>query len=153
VRCSSWEGQWAARADASCESARAAKLLKRLKMAMEGYWKKLAWIWVRRHVRLGLARRPFGVGAAPSRDRRDHSQGDNGQEEAVSKKQRARRLSGGSPLLPSSHCVSKSRLFSIIPRSCDLRRFQDYRTLRPPTDPTASGAKLFGSGLLLARHC
>ena len=42
----------------------AAKPLKRLKTAMGSYWKKLAWIWVWRHVGLGLAPRPFGVGAA-----------------------------------------------------------------------------------------
>jgi putative membrane protein len=30
---------------------------------MGGYWKNLAWIWVWRHVRLGLAPRPLGVGA------------------------------------------------------------------------------------------
>src|SRR5271155_565526 len=34
--------------------ARAAKRLKRLKTAMGSYWKKLAWIWVWRHVGLGL---------------------------------------------------------------------------------------------------
>src|SRR5271156_6638681 len=34
-----------------------------------------------------------------------------------------------------------------------LRRFKTVRTLCPPTDPTASGAKRFGSGLLLARYC
>ena len=43
--------------------ARAAKRLKRLKTAMGSYWKNLAWIWVWRHVGLGLAPRPFGVGA------------------------------------------------------------------------------------------
>jgi hypothetical protein len=48
------------RGNAPCESA---KLLKRLKTAMGGYWKKLAWIWVWRHSRLGLAPRPYGVGA------------------------------------------------------------------------------------------
>ena len=32
---------------------------------MGGYWKKLAWIWVWRHVRLGLAPLPLGV--APRR--------------------------------------------------------------------------------------
>jgi hypothetical protein len=30
---------------------------------MGAYWKKLGWIWVWRHVRLGLAPRPLGVGA------------------------------------------------------------------------------------------
>jgi hypothetical protein len=30
---------------------------------MGSSWKKLAWIWVWRHSRLGLAPRPFGVGA------------------------------------------------------------------------------------------
>jgi hypothetical protein len=44
--------------------------LKRLKKAMGSYWKKLAWIWVWRHVRLGLAPRPLGVGAASASDRR-----------------------------------------------------------------------------------
>jgi hypothetical protein len=39
----------------------AAKPLKKLKTAMGGYWKKLAWIWVWRHVRLGLAPRRLGV--------------------------------------------------------------------------------------------
>jgi hypothetical protein len=47
-----------------------AKPLKRLKTAMGGYWKKLAWIWVWRHVRLGLAPRPFGIGGASARGRR-----------------------------------------------------------------------------------
>ena len=47
--------------------ARAAKRLKRLKTAMGGSWKKLAWIWVRRHVRLGLAPRRLGIdGAMPT---------------------------------------------------------------------------------------
>ena len=42
--------------------------MKRLKTAMGGYWKKLAWIWVWRrirlgwrHVDLGLAPRRFGI--------------------------------------------------------------------------------------------
>jgi hypothetical protein len=52
------DGQGAARV------ARAAKPLKRLKTAMGGYWKKLAWIWVWRHSRLGLAPCPFGARAA-----------------------------------------------------------------------------------------
>jgi hypothetical protein len=47
-----------------------AKPLKRLKTAMGSYWKKLAWIWVWRHVGLGLAPRPFGAGAASAWDRR-----------------------------------------------------------------------------------
>jgi hypothetical protein len=42
-------------ADASTPLARAAKCLKRLKTAMGSYWKKLVWIWVWRHVGLGLA--------------------------------------------------------------------------------------------------
>ena len=56
----------AARGECRMPLARAAKRLKRLKTAMGSYWKKLAWIWVWRHVRLGLAPRPFGVGAAPA---------------------------------------------------------------------------------------
>jgi|HubBroStandDraft_1064217.scaffolds.fasta_scaffold17694_4 hypothetical protein len=45
----------------------AAKSLKRLKTAMGGYWKKLAWIWVWRHVGLGLAPRRLGLdGTAPT---------------------------------------------------------------------------------------
>ena len=56
--------------NASCESARAAKSLKRLKTAMGSYWKKLAWIWVWRHSRLGLAPLPLGVGAASASGRR-----------------------------------------------------------------------------------
>jgi len=44
--------------------ARAAKRLKWLKTAMGGYWKKLAWIWVWRRIRLGSAPHPLGVGAA-----------------------------------------------------------------------------------------
>src|SRR5580658_2988635 len=55
---------WAARGECRMPLAGAAKSLKTLKTAMGGYWKKLAWIWVWRHVRLGLAPRPFGVGAA-----------------------------------------------------------------------------------------
>jgi hypothetical protein len=39
---------------------------------MGSYWKKLAWIWVWRHVRLGLAPCPFGAGAAAAWDGRDH---------------------------------------------------------------------------------
>jgi hypothetical protein len=46
--------------------AMAAKPLKKLKTAMGGYWKKLAWIWVWRHSRLGLAPRPLGARAAPT---------------------------------------------------------------------------------------
>ena len=46
--------------------ARAAKPLKRLKTAMGAYWKKLAWIWIWRHVALGL-RRHVGSGLAPRR--------------------------------------------------------------------------------------
>jgi hypothetical protein len=34
-----------------------------------------------------------------------------------------------------------------------LAAAQDCRTLCPPTDPTASGAKPFGGGLLLADNC
>jgi len=41
--------------------ARASKCLKRLKTAMGSYWKKLEWIWVWRHVGLGLAPRRFGI--------------------------------------------------------------------------------------------
>jgi hypothetical protein len=41
----------------------AAKPLKRLKTAMGAYWKKLGWIWVWRHIRLGSAPHPLGVGA------------------------------------------------------------------------------------------
>ena len=48
----------------------AAKPLKKLKTAMGSYWKKLAWIWVGHHVRLGLAPLPLGAGAAPAWDRR-----------------------------------------------------------------------------------
>ena len=44
----------------------AAKPLKRLKTAIGSYWKKLAWIWVWRHVCLGLAPHPLGFGAAPA---------------------------------------------------------------------------------------
>ena len=40
---------------------------------MGSYWKKLAWIWVWRHVRLGLAPRRLGVGAAPAWVWRDHA--------------------------------------------------------------------------------
>jgi hypothetical protein len=47
--------------------------LKKLKTAMGGYWKKLAWIWVWRHVRLGLAPRPLGVGAASVWDPRGNA--------------------------------------------------------------------------------
>jgi hypothetical protein len=43
----------------------AAKPLKTLKTAMGSYWKKLAWIWVWRHSRLGLAPYRLGAGAAP----------------------------------------------------------------------------------------
>jgi hypothetical protein len=43
----------------------AAKLLKSLKTAMGSYWKKLTWIWVWRHSRLGLAPRRLGFGATP----------------------------------------------------------------------------------------
>jgi hypothetical protein len=53
--------------------ASAAKCLKRLKIAMSNSWKKLAWIWVWRHVGLGLAPRPFGARAASSWDRRNHA--------------------------------------------------------------------------------
>jgi hypothetical protein len=49
-------------ADAEMPLARAAKRLKRLKMAMGSYWKKLAWIWVWRRVGLGLAPLRFGLG-------------------------------------------------------------------------------------------
>jgi hypothetical protein len=54
-------------------TARAAKPLKRLKTAMGSYWKKLAWIWVWRHVGLGLAPRPFGVGATSAWDRQGYA--------------------------------------------------------------------------------
>jgi hypothetical protein len=43
--------------------ARAAKALKGLNTARGSYWKKLAWIWVRRHV--GWGRRHVGLGSAP----------------------------------------------------------------------------------------
>jgi hypothetical protein len=43
--------------------ARAAKPLKRVKTAMGSYWKKLAWIWVWRHSRLGSALHPLGLDA------------------------------------------------------------------------------------------
>jgi hypothetical protein len=48
--------------------ARAAKPLKRLKTAMGSSWKKLAWIWVWRHSRLGLAPLPLGfaMGRGPT---------------------------------------------------------------------------------------
>ena len=46
--------------------ARAAKRLKRFKTAMGGYWKKLAWIWVWRHVRLGSAPCRLGIGGTMS---------------------------------------------------------------------------------------
>jgi len=44
----------------------AAKPLKWLKTAMDRSCRKLAWVWVRRHVGLGLAPHPFGVGAPPA---------------------------------------------------------------------------------------
>jgi hypothetical protein len=44
--------------------ARAAKSLKRLKKGNGQLLEKVGWIWVWRHFRLGLAPRPFGVGAA-----------------------------------------------------------------------------------------
>jgi hypothetical protein len=52
--------------------ARAAKRLKRLKTAMGGYWKKLAWIWVWRHSAWGRRHsawgwRHVGLGLAPPR--------------------------------------------------------------------------------------
>jgi hypothetical protein len=53
-----------------------AKSLKRLKTAMGGYWKKLAWIWVWRHVRLGLAPHRLGARAAPVWDRGHQQSGD-----------------------------------------------------------------------------
>ena len=56
-------GQGAARGECRAPLAIAAKPLKRHKTAMGSYWKKLAWIWVWRHVRLGLAPRRLGAGA------------------------------------------------------------------------------------------
>jgi hypothetical protein len=50
--------------------AEAAKPLKRLKTAMGSYWKKLAWIWVWRHVGLGLAPRRLGIGTMSAWGRR-----------------------------------------------------------------------------------
>jgi hypothetical protein len=40
---------------------------------MGGYWKKLAWIWVWRHVGLCLAPRPLGIDGAMLQTRRDKS--------------------------------------------------------------------------------
>src|ERR1700722_11639749 len=42
-------------------------------------------------------------------------------------------------------------LFTI--RSATIAAIKTVERLCPPTDPTASGAKPFGSGLLLAHHC
>ena len=47
---------------------RPAKPLKTFKTAMGISWKKLAWIWGWRHVRLGLAPRRLGVGAVSAWD-------------------------------------------------------------------------------------
>jgi hypothetical protein len=55
---------WARGGERRMPLARTAKRLKTLRSAMGSYWKKSAWIWVWRHSRLGLAPRPFGVGAA-----------------------------------------------------------------------------------------
>jgi hypothetical protein len=44
--------------NASCESG---QRLKRLKTTMGSDWKKLAWIWVWRHIGLGLAQRRLGI--------------------------------------------------------------------------------------------
>jgi hypothetical protein len=53
--------------------ASAAKRLKRLKTAMGGCWKKLAWIWVWRHSRLGLAPRRLGIDGDHANSQRDKS--------------------------------------------------------------------------------
>jgi len=58
-------GRAPARGERRMPLARAAKRMKRLKTAMGSYWKKLAWIWLWRHVGLGLAPRRLGV--APRR--------------------------------------------------------------------------------------
>ena len=64
------------------DASRETQPLKRLKTAMGSYWKKLAWIWVWRHVplgfgailrsrwvwrRVGLGLRRVGLGSAPPR--------------------------------------------------------------------------------------
>src|SRR5579864_3814353 len=61
---------------------------------------------------------------------------------------------GGETLFPrlaplhSSLCVSQSWIISTI-LSAYCWRFKTVERFCPPTDPTASGAKPFGNGLLL----
>src|SRR6516164_1557229 len=56
------------------------------------------------------------------------------------------------PHFPSPIAPRNLEDFIFFP-SADLRWAETIGTRRPPTDFAASGAKLFGSGLLFARHC
>jgi hypothetical protein len=60
------ETGWGDEGERRAPLAGAVKPLKRLKMAIISSWKKLAWIWVWRHIGLGLAPCPFAVGDAPA---------------------------------------------------------------------------------------
>jgi hypothetical protein len=118
--------------DASCESGQA---IEKAQNVMGGYWKKLAWIWLWRRSRVGLAAHAR-LGLAPRPLRRDH---------ANSRRDKSHQSHSSSQYICTFFNDCLLPLKSLDPDN-EIRR-SSFDCLSPKLGVARPGLVQFGSGL------